>query len=398
MTKRNTWLLACILFASSCQNGERKEAAISVDQTKTTDLTEGPPKLAVNGKTVGAPQFNEIYEKSSWSKFGFPVISTPSLVALDNQIELLNNPKLKRNQRIGNLRIHVDDLRKTIEILKSRQQTLPLDLSNYLDAYQIWGQDRKGHVKFTGYFTPLISVSKTPTSYFKYPIYSRPKNWEGPLPSRKAIEQGGVLDGLGLELAFAANKVDVYYMQVQGSGFVEYPDGKQVLFSYDGTNRHPYRSIEKFIMNSDEFNLSNLSIDGIKRYLRTHPAYVDTILFHNPSYTFFTAKKSAEPVGAGTVPLSADISIAVDKKYIPLGSCLLGAFPVYDKKQKRVTHYEYKLLLAQDVGGAIKGPGHIDYYFGIGNEAKREAGYLNHFGQLWLLLPKQQIGPIFTSN
>lgn len=397
MIKRKTWIIACVLFLYSCHIDDRKEAVVAIPETEPALAINDPSNLRLDGRRIEAPVFGDIYEKIDLNELKVPFVSSQTMAVLSNQLKLLDNPKIKRNHRIGDLRIHVSDLRETIEILKSRQQTLPLDLGEYLDAYQIWGKDRKGHVKFTGYFTPLIQVSKTQTSQFKYPIYSRPKNWEGQLPTRREIEQDGVLKGLGLELAFAADKVDIYYMQVQGSGYVEYPDGSKELFSFNGSNRHPYRSIEKFIKNSSEIQLTNLSIDGIKRYLQNHPEFVDTVLFHNPSYTFFHTKKSSEPVGAGTVPLMGHYSVAVDKRYIPLGSCLLGAFPIYDKFQKRVTHFEYKLLFAQDVGGAIKGPGHIDYYFGIGDKAKREAGYLNHYGQLWLLLPKRQIGPVFTS-
>lgn len=396
MIRQKIWFFTAFLLLFSCQKGDDRDAAIAA-KVNTPDSAFTEPELGVDGKVFNAPQLDGVYQKKSLDNLPVPIISTEVLGVLEQQLQLLENPRLKRNYRIGDLRIHMGDLRKTIEILKSRQHTLPLDLNNYLDAYQIWGSDRRGHVRFTGYFTPLVQVSHTMTEKYKYPIYSRPKDWEGPLPTRREIEQDSALYGLGLELAYAANKVDIYYMQVQGSGFVEYPDGTRRLLSYDGTNRHPYRSIEKFISRSSEMELSNLSIDGIKRYLQERPELVDTVLFYNPSYTFFNAKRRAEPIGAGTVPLTAGYSIAVDRRYVPLGSCLLAAFPIYDNKLHRVTHYEYRLLMAQDVGGAIKGPGHVDYYFGIGDQAKREAGYLNHYGQLWLLLPKRQIGPVFTS-
>ena len=91
-------------------------------------------------------------------------------------------------------------------------------------------------------------------------------------------------------------------------------------------------------------------------------------------------------VGAGLVQLLAEYSIAVDKRFIPLGSCLLARVPIIERN--KVTHHEYRLLLAQDIGGAIKGPGRIDLYTGIGEQARRKASALHHYGNLWLLLPK----------
>ena len=115
---------------------------------------------------------------------------------------------------------------------------------------------------------------------------------------------------------------------------------------------------------------------------------MEEVLYSNPSYVFFRPSK-ARVSGAGPVPLTPEYSIAVDPKYIPLGSCLLAAVPIHDKKGN-FTHHEYRILLAQDTGGAINGPGHVDLYTGIGKQAKRDAGYTHHYGGLWLLLPKEK--------
>jgi membrane-bound lytic murein transglycosylase A len=177
-------------------------------------------------------------------------------------------------------------------------------------------------------------------------------------------------------------------MQVQGSGYVEYPDGSRELFSYNGSNRHPYLSIEKYIQGRADLDIADLSIRGIRKFLLKNPSLTDTILFQNPSYTFFIRQQS-EPSGAGNVPLTPGYSIAVDRRYIPLGSCLLAAFPIFDNRKQRVVGHDYRLLIAQDVGGAIRGPGHVDFYTGIGDAAEREASNLKSYGRLWLLLPPQ---------
>jgi len=112
-------------------------------------------------------------------------------------------------------------------------------------------------------------------------------------------------------------------------------------------------------------------------------------LFANPNYIFFKPSKN-KPKGAGHVPLTAKYSIAVDRKYIPLGSCLLAQIPIIGEN-KKFSHYEFRFLIAQDIGGAINGPGHVDLYQGIGKIGQKNASALHHYGKLWLLLPKEEL-------
>ena len=133
---------------------------------------------------------------------------------------------------------------------------------------------------------------------------------------------------------------------------------------------------------------ASISMEGIKSFLAKNPQLRDTVLNYNPSYTFFHDKGN-KPLGAGTVPLTEMISIAVDPRYIPLGSVLLAAVPVINDAGNVIRH-DYKILLAQDVGGQINGPGHIDYYCGTGKKGQERASKHHHYGNLWLLLPKPQ--------
>ena len=122
------------------------------------------------------------------------------------------------------------------------------------------------------------------------------------------------------------------------------------------------------------------------RYLADKPKLRDTVLHYNESYTFF-APGGRHVKGAGQVPLLAEHSIAVDKRYFPLGSVLLGSVPVYDEYGE-IDHHEFRLLLPQDIGGAIRGPGHIDMYSGVGKDGQFQASRRHHYGRLWLLSPK----------
>lgn len=384
------------LFLWGCQGDVNTgELPVALEGMPQPTALAQPP-LKRNGKVEGAQPLAHIYELSPIDSFPFPTITEPLAAALRQNLSLLNLAQGRRNYQIGQLITSHEDLEEAARILLSWENDKPAGLGHYLDAYQIWGADQKGAVRFTGYFTPIIPVSREQQGPFQYPIYTHPISWEGELPARANIERDSAFKGLGLELAYAKSKVDIYYMQLQGSGYVEYPDGTRELFAYNGSNRHPYRSIEKYLNSRHDLNPAKLSIAGIRSFLNGKPGLTDTVLFQNPSYTFFV-RQSAVPAGAGNVPLTPQHSIAVDRRYIPLGSTLLAACPVFDNRTQRVTHYEYRLLTAQDVGGAIRGPGHVDYYQGVGPEAARTAGNMNAYGRLWLLLPKQS-EPRFISN
>lgn len=393
MNKHKTPLFIFLAFLLGCGQPDTGAGEGNTPNRPDALLEEGEgdithPRIRRDGRLAGMPVMAEVYQAVQLDTFNLPVIDGQFVEALHNNLELLRLQQRKRNQQVGSLRITFEELEEVIQALIAWQHTLPYGLHEHLEAHQIWGSDRKGNVRFTGYFTPVVKVRKEPKGAYRHPLYGRPLEWEGGLPTRRQIEGEGVLQGMGLELAYAADKVDIYYMQVQGSGFVEYPNGQLDLLAYNGTNRHPYRSIEKYIIGREDISPANLSISGIRRYLKNHPALLDTVLFQNPSYTFFSRKRSSQPKGAGSVPLTDGYSVAVDRRYIPLGSCLLAAFPVFDREQHRVVRHEYRFLAAQDVGGAIKGPGHIDLYTGVGSDAARQAGRINHYGRLWLLLPK----------
>ena len=392
MDKRKTLVIAILGFLLGCEQpatGTRHFPPHGERDTLMVDEGSALHSVRRDGRLPHLPKMAEIYQPVALDSFDLPIINGKFVEALQNNLDLLRLQTRKKNQQVGNLRITYEELEETIRTLIAWQHTKPFGLNEQLEAHQIWGADQRSNVRFTGYFTPVIKVRKEPKGPYQHPLYDRPLEWQGALPTREEIEGGNALKGMGLELAYAADKVEIYYMQVQGSGFVEYPNGQLDLLAYNGNNRYPYRSIEKYIADRDDITPNNLSISGIRNYLKQYAALRDTILFQNPSYTFFTRKRSSLPKGAGSVPLTSGYSIAVDRRYIPLGSCLLAAFPVYDRKKNRVVRHEYRFLVAQDVGGAIKGPGHIDLYTGVGSEAAKVAGRINFYGRLWLLLPKR---------
>ncbi len=379
-------------------NGKTLEENSAVELSPETLVKEVPNwnnspdyKFHRTGKALDATPLLTTYTQNSLRSFdAFPSIDQEVIIGLKRQLKVLRNRRKKKEFTFGNLNVQIEQLQQTIDLMLEYADK-PEVLAKALDAHQIKGKDGKGNVHFTGYFTPVLKVNKTKNDIYKYPIYTRPKNWEGKLPSREEIEKGGAFEGLDLELAYAKNAVDLYFMQVQGSGIVEYTDGSHEHFAYNSGNGHKYKSIGNFMIEQGLATIEKVSIKHIKKYVDEYPEMQDTILFSNPNYVFFDAKPaSTKTEGAGQVPLTAYHSIAVDPDYFPLGGCYLAAVPVINRRGV-VTHHEYRLLFAQDVGGAINGPGHVDLYQGIGYQGQRKASAMHHYGGLWLLLPKSTV-------
>lgn len=296
--------------------------------------------------------------------------------ALKHQKKLMDRKRQANVKELGILQVTNKELERTVNILQSFQGTHPYYLKDYLDFYQIAGEDKRGNVLFTGYYTPIMAVRSTPDNTYKYPIYAKPKDWEGKLPHREAIQEGA-LANKGLELAYASSLRDIYAMHIQGSCMVKYEDtGEQAFFAYDGNNGYPSNTYNQPKVSGENINIA----DSLATL---------SVLAQNPAYVFFKPQ-SIKPEGAGDVPLTPMYSVAVDTRYIPLGSCLLAAIPIVDEKGRFVRH-DYRFLLAQDVGGAIVGAGHIDLYCGRGLAAKYKAKKMRHYGSIWLLLPKKQV-------
>ena len=338
-----------------------------------------------NGK-IQNRKLDSVFSKVNLDSFDLPIVTKELADGLQQQLKLLKFQK-KQHQKYANLDISKEQLTQTIKTLLTSQFNNSFGILQALDAHQIWGEDQMGNVHFTGYFTPVIKVKRKPTNTYQYPLYRYPKNWKGLLPTRQEIEDDGALDSLELEIAYAKSKLDIYFMQVQGSGYVEYPNGERILLAHAGSNKHPYRSIGKHMIKENYVTKERVSLKSIKNYFLRNPDKVDSILYINSSYVFFTPVTTS-PRGAGHVKLTPNYSIAVDRNVLPLGSCLLASIPILDAKGN-FSHHEYRILLAQDIGGAIKGTGHVDLYSGIGKKAKHKASALHHYGNLWLLLPKK---------
>ena len=251
MNRLNPLLLftAILIGHSSCQVHHSQEKVPEIPLTKEIDQPVGHSyEFAHNGKEKGAQALHSLYTEQDIPATSFPKIDNEVISALKNQLKSLKYKKRRKSQKVDDLDISIAQLEQTIQILLEASENKEADLSNLLEAHQIKGQDGKGNVHFTGYFTPIMEVRKQKEGEFQYPLYAYPKNWKGKMPSRADIDGKGVLKDQGLELAYAKNPVDIYFMQVQGSGIVQYEDGSQELFAYSGNNRHSYRSIGRYMI------------------------------------------------------------------------------------------------------------------------------------------------------
>lgn len=255
-----------------------------------------------------------------------------------------------------------------------------------LNVHQMSGGDSYGNVKFTGYYTPVIDARSQPDAEFKYPLYALPKRTgKSPLPERAEI-YAGVYSGQGLELAYSNSLIDTFLMEVQGSAYIDFADGSPLnFFSYAGKNGHPYKSIGKVLVERGEVPLDKMSMQAIRQWVSEHSEEeVIELLGQNPSFVFFLPK-GPEPVKGGSgIPLIAKASVAADRALIAPGTTLLAEVPTLDETGQLTGKYELRLMVALDVGGAIKGH-HFDIYQGIGKSAGELAGFYNHYGRVWVL-------------
>jgi membrane-bound lytic murein transglycosylase A len=241
---------------------------------------------------------------------------------------------------------------------------------------------------FTGYFEPELPGSPYRTARFAYPIYAKPPELaDGTVwYSRDEIESRHLLSGRRLEIAWLDDPVEVYFLQIQGSGRIRMPDGRILRVGYAGKNGQPYRSIGQEMIRRGTHTAEQLSAQEIRAWVRANPAAGNDLLRHNPSFVFFRKLPNLTddqgPIGAMGRSITTLRSVAIDPEYTPLGA------PVWIEKDGRDPIRS--LMIAQDVGGAIKGPQRADIFYGTGPAAGDAAGTVKDGGRMVLLLPIDQ--------
>jgi len=238
---------------------------------------------------------------------------------------------------------------------------------------------------FTGYFEPELDGSPHSTSRFRYPLYKMPPELrEGQLwHTRAAIETENILAGRGLEIAWVDDPVELFFLQVQGSGRIRMGDGSTIRVGYGGSNGHSYRSVGEEMVRRGIYRAHQVSAQVIQNWVRRNGAAGEDLLRINPSYVFFREvrgiSKTQGPRGAMNRSITAQRSVAVDPAFVPLGA------PVWVEKGGAGRFR--RLMVAQDTGSAIKGAQRADVFLGTGDEAGRAAGRLRDPGRMVVLMP-----------
>ncbi len=268
------------------------------------------------------------------------------------------------------------------------------------DFYQAVGRDNKGAVKFTGYYQPIYQASRTPTKEYRYPLYKKPANFEAIAKSRPTRQQLEGVDGLraargplkGSELVYMKDRFEAVLVQIEGSAKLVFPDGKTTTVGYAGGTDFPYQSIGQMLAKDQKVSAGQLSSQGIKRFFQENPQEMDVYLSRYDRFAFMRETFNTKPKGSINVAVTPERSIATDKSLMPPGALALvhtqlpfSPAPNQKVQQRIVSRY----VLDQDTGSAIKGPGRVDYFMGVGKNAGERAGVTSGNGQLYYLLLKK---------
>jgi len=279
-------------------------------------------------------------------------------------------------------------------------------------AWAVLSADGAAEGMVTGYYEPVLAGSRTRSERFREPVYGIPPDLvtvelENVKPELKGLRLRGRMAGNRLVpywsraeieansdfrapvIAWVEDPVELFFLQIQGSGQLELGAGERLRLGYADQNGHPYRSLGMILVERGELTLNQASMQGIKSWAAANPRKLREMLDANPSYVFFREMPDtgAGPVGTLGVPLTAGYSIAVDPRSVPLGApvFLATTWPLQVQPLQR-------LMAAQDTGGAIRGAVRADFYWGSGSEAGALAGRMRQQGRMWILWPRNE-GP-----
>lgn len=309
-------------------------------------------------------------------------------------------------------------LLQTLQEAKTQKELNRL-IRKRFTIYQAAGQKGQGEVLFTGYYSPICEGSLKEHGPFRYPLYSKAKDLKlanlgefnpalkgerivyridpskgeiVPYWSREDIVKDKVLEGQNLEFVYLKNRIDRFYLMIQGSGKISLEDGKTFWIRYSATNGRPYTSLGRLLAKEGKLPEDGLSLESIRDYFQRHPEEMDQYLNQNESFIFFIQDEENQgAIGAAGAVLTPERSIAIDQKIFPLGAPAYIEYPGPEiNREGKVVGIERiaQFVFCQDTGGVIKGPGRADIYFGEGKKALAKAGHLKGMGKLYFLIKK----------
>jgi membrane-bound lytic murein transglycosylase A len=384
--------------------GQKKEASKDLEQAQ--GIFSGPKTLADLSK------FSDDMDNNSLEK------------AIQNQLQAMFEQEPSTPVRLGTFTLTrgrlVETLEAFLEILKLDLPAEKFDkkIAEEFVLYRV-GKGENKKMLFTGYYRPVIQASPVRTPLYRYPLYSMPesgfqqvkyqkgiqlvgtnvgikqvrqrdaeKTWQK--LTREEIDRKGALQGLGLEVGWLKNDLDRFFLHIQGSGVLEFPDGSQQGVGYQGSNQFSYTGIGKLMIKDGVIDISQGSMQGIKKYFRDNPQDIAKYLYQNKRYIFFTLSDDG-PRGSGGGELVGGRSIATDKSIYPAGGLAFIRVkqPVLDENNKIVRWKPVsRFVVDQDTGSAIRGPGRADLFFGTGQKAGAKAGHYHERGEVYYLIKR----------
>lgn len=353
-------------------------ASCSGPRKKTIPIAKPRPYLTMS---VPAKQTSEVNWKQLPGWYNDSLIGT--LSALKQSCIKLNNQE--KWQTICREIINVDELNS-----KASRDFF----EKYFTPYPLLNADGTDIGLVTGYYEPLLYGSRKKSEKYAYPLYRWPNALarDTKLPARAALSQSQYL--AGNELVYVDDPIDMFFLQVQGSGRIILDDGHIMRVGFSASNNQPYRSIGSWLIQQGELTAGQATMQGIKKWARLNPQKINTLFNINPRFVFFKELTSAGrigddqskldgPIGALGVPLTPERSIAVDPTAIDLG------VPIFLSTTHPINNSQLnRLVFAQDTGSAIKGVVRADYFWGFGDAAGEVAGRTKQSGKMWVLVPK----------
>lgn len=276
--------------------------------------------------------------------------------------------------------------------------------ANYY-VFQSAGRTEQREILFTGYFEPIYKGALEPTDEYKFPVWGRPQDMshsngktgriddEGafvPYHTREEIDIENALEGKAPVLVWLNSDLDRFFLHIQGSGRVKLENGKMLRLNYETQNGHPYVSLGKLLIDEGHLTREEMSMQAIYDFFCDEPDLCEPMMMLNPSYVFFKVEDQG-PFGSLCVPVTPFRSLALDRKVYPPGALMLAQIfkPELDKNGEiKQWQPATRFMLHQDAGGAIKGSGRADVFWGSGEYAATAAGSMQHMGKLFMFMPK----------